>query len=180
MMTEADRKFIERVRGLHADASVDWAERIEGDDHFLDARLIPQAPRSVVLAFDLYADPRDIAFLTVAHRAVGVLLRARDEAIDYFRRQNPKPEAVTDEQQEEEKPFSFAQNCAIYCGKRWFQRYMFEVHGLEHAHDATRMRTKIHSLLAISSRTELDADEAARDRWQSLRAHAKAWKDMKL
>lgn len=57
---------------------------------------------------------------------------------------------------------------------------MHQVHGLERAEDKIRMRTRMHGMLAIKSRTELNTDEAARDRWLSLRAEYQVWKDARL
>lgn len=180
-MSPEERAFIEKVRSLYADASTDVRERIVGSDHFLEGRIIPEHPHTPIALFDIGADYRDIAFYVNAHRAVGILLRARDQAIAYYRSQNPEPAPGPDKGgQGAAEPFSFARNCAIHCGNPLFQKFMFEVHGLEHAADKIRMATRIHSLLAISSRTELDTDEAARDRWLSLRSEYKAWKDMRL
>lgn len=178
MTRDQERAFIEKVRALHADASTDVRERIVGTDHFLEGRLIPQHPHTPIALFDLGADYRDIAFYVVAHQAVGLLLRKYDDAIAYFRSLNPQ--APRSETAPETKPYSPAQNCGKWCNDRMFQRFMHEVHGLDHPEDRNRMTTKIHSMLAVSSRADLDTDEAAAARWHSLRSEFKAWRQTRL
>lgn len=177
MTRDEERAIIEKGRSIWADASTDVADRVAGSEHLLEGRLIPQVARSPIAIFHPESDYRDVAFYTMAHQLVTALFQSRDRLIAYYNRMNPP---VAEEQQEEKKPFSFAQNCAIYCGKPLFQKYMFMVHDLENPEDKNRMATKLHSLLAIKSRTELDTDEAARDRWISLRGEFEAWKEARL
>lgn len=181
MTTKAEREFIEKMRGLLADASTDVRERIDGSDHWLEGRLVPSLPHTPIALFDIGADYRDVAFYVNAHRAVSLLLRIYDDAVAHFHRMNPRPDAENPPaEQRDARPYSPAQNCGTYCTKPMFQRYMHEVHGLDHPHDAQRMRTKIHSLLAIKSRADLDTDTAATARWHDLRASYKAWRETKL
>lgn len=176
MSRTEERAFIDRIRALHGDASTDVRERIIGTDHFLEGRIIPAHPHTPIALFDLGADYRDIAFYVQAHRAVGVLLRKYDDAVAYYRRQNPAPE----NRPPEGRPYSPAQNCGKWCNDRMFQRFMHEVHGLDHASDPHRMATRIRGMLVIQSRAELDTDEAAAARWHSLRSEFKAWRASKL
>ena len=174
-MTPDERAFLEKFRTMHEDASTDIRERIVGDDHFLEGRLIPEVEHTPIAAFDAHADYRDIAYFVQVRRAVDILFRARDAAVAYYRSQNPAPE-----QQQDAKPYSPAQNCGKWCGDMLFQKYMFEVHGLENPGDRNRMATKMHSLLGVNSRALLDRDELAAGRWHDLRSEFNAWKGARL
>lgn len=173
MTRDEERDIIERGHALWADASTDVTERIEGGEHTLEGRIIRQAKPTTIAIFHPEADYRDVAFYTIAHKLVEALFHQRARLIEYYNRQNPPPA-------DPPPPTNYARDCAIHCGNKLFQKYMFERHGLDHPHDQQRMRTKMHSLLAIKSRTELDEDEAKRNAWLDLRADYKAWKDLKL
>lgn len=175
-----DRAIIERIRALHADASTDIRERIAGTDHWLEGRLIPGHPHTPIALFDIGADYRDIAFYVHVHEAVRVLLAKYDAAVDYYRSQNPRPAEPEPHKPHSAAPYSAAQNCGKWCNDRMFQRYMHEVHGLDHPQDRIRMATRIHFLLDIASRADLDTDPEAAARWHSLRADFKAWRQTKL
>lgn len=177
MTRDEERAIIEKGRPIWAEASAEVADRVTGNEHLLEGRIIPQAPLGPIAIFHPEADYRDVAFYTMAHQLVAALYQSRDRLIAYYNRMNPP---ATEAQQEEKKRFSYAQNCGIYCGKPLFQKFMFERHGLDHPRDKNRMATKLHSLLTIKSRTELDTEEAARDRWISLRGEFEAWKEARL
>jgi hypothetical protein len=179
MTREEERAIIARGRDLWSDASSGVTERMKGGEHLLEGRIIPEAAPAPILIFHPEADYRDIAFYTIAHRLVEALLQSRDRLIDHYNSQNPPPSSSPAAEMLK-KPVDHARDCAIHCGKPMFQKFMFERHGLEHASDPIRMRTRIHSLLAIASRTELNTDDTARNRWLSLRAEYKVWKEGKL
>lgn len=51
-----------------------------------------------------------------------------------------------------------------------------EAHQLQDAGDAERIKTRVRSVLAISSMKELNEDPAAAARWQNLRGDFDAWR----
>lgn len=79
--------------------------------------------------------------------------------------------------QKERKPKDFAAECAIKChSDGLFKRYLMEAHQLHDASDAERVKTRVRSVLAISSMAELNTDEAAAARWQKLRGDFDTWR----
>lgn len=69
-----------------------------------------------------------------------------------------------------------ARDCAILCQRGDFARYLRESHGLDDIADAERVSSRVRSMLAISSRTELNTDPAAADRWRKLKSDFEAWR----
>lgn len=69
-----------------------------------------------------------------------------------------------------------ARDCALACQRGDFARYLREKHGLEDIADAERVSSRVRSMLAISSRTELNTDPAAADRWRKLKSDFEAWR----
>ncbi|WWT40048.1 hypothetical protein [Nostoc phage Nsp-JY10] len=65
------------------------------------------------------------------------------------------------------KKFSHAQQCAMWCGKQDFQQWLRDIHGADIADD-NRIATHVRNMLRVKSRAELDENEEAAARWQSL------------
>lgn len=63
--------------------------------------------------------------------------------------------------------FSHAKQCGMYCGRADFQQWLRDIHGADIA-DANRIATHVRNMLRVKSRTELDENEEAAARWQSL------------
>lgn len=74
--------------------------------------------------------------------------------------------------QAEKNPYAKA--CAILCGKQAFRQFLTAEYGLDGA-DGERVKTKVRFILKIQSRTELDTDDAARERWFSLVRQFNGW-----
>jgi hypothetical protein len=75
----------------------------------------------------------------------------------------------------QEQPKDYAAECAMKCAEPAFQRYLHEVHDLDHP-DQHRAATKVRFLLGIQSRAELNTDEGAKIRWFSLRSDFERWR----
>ncbi|MBB3979091.1 hypothetical protein GGQ64_004327 [Rhizobium azooxidifex] len=74
------------------------------------------------------------------------------------------------------KPKDFSAECAMKCAKdHAFRRFLEERHNLDTS-DLERIKTRVRSILAIQSMTELNTDENARKRWLSLRAEFDQWR----
>jgi hypothetical protein len=65
------------------------------------------------------------------------------------------------------KKFSPAKQCGMYCGRADFQQWLRDIHGADIA-DAQRIATHVRNMLRVKSRAELDKNEEAAARWQSL------------
>ncbi|QRM55115.1 hypothetical protein [Sinorhizobium sp. BG8] len=97
---------------------------------------------------------------------VAALLVLLNEAFRVIRELQPK----------QAKPKDFAAECAMKCANdHLFRRYLAERHQLE-ATDLERIKTRVRSLLAVQSMGELNKDENARKRWQSLRNDFDNWR----
>lgn len=120
-------------------------------------------PIAVLLPSCSYDDRRLMLKAPVYLDAVLTLL---DEAFRRLKQLQPK-----------EKPRrTLANICAIKLQKDFqFQLFLRERFDLEST-DFERAKTKLRGILAIQSLNDLDADEAARARWQSLIRSFDTWR----
>ncbi|MBN9056426.1 MAG: hypothetical protein J0H80_22265 [Rhizobiales bacterium] len=125
-----------------------------------------------VLTFDPKADIGDQEIIAHARDDLSWLLAAYDRLARHYR------EAVAEKERAEQarKGKDFAAECAMLCGQQPFRIFLQERHGLDAA-DRERIDTRVRSILAIQSRAELNKDEDARQRWFSLRAQFRQWKE---
>lgn len=122
------------------------------------ALILPQCSRE---------DRRLMAHAPTYMRAMDLLLQyAFDEIIRLRRRM----------EQRTEKPKDFAAECSMKCAEPAFKKYLEERHGLEAPLTNDRAATRVRSVLAISSRRELNEDPAAAERWKQLRSDFDAWR----
>ncbi|AXV16470.1 hypothetical protein CYG48_12700 [Neorhizobium sp. SOG26] len=98
------------------------------------------------------------------------LLLLREEAVREYRKLASAPA-------KSEKAPDYAAECGMRCNDPMFRRFLTEQHGLETS-DLERVATRVRSMLAVSSRAELNSDPEAAARWISLRAEFEAWKRM--
>lgn len=162
--------YFELLERLFAAASTDWQHGDTGQGEGLLARIIPQHAPTPVVVYDPHIDRNDIALLTEFYpgfRFLLTLVRSLRRRLDtYEPPASPEPPA---------KPYSPAQNCGKYCNDQAFQRWLHEVHGLDHPWDSHRAATKVRSLLGIDSRTDLDTNPEAAERWHAMRGIFKEW-----
>lgn len=78
--------------------------------------------------------------------------------------------------QRAEKPKDFAAECSMKCAEPAFKKYLEERRGLAAPLTNDRAATRVRSILAISSRKELNEDTAAAERWKQLRADFDLWR----
>lgn len=71
---------------------------------------------------------------------------------------------------------NYAAECAMECAEPAFQRFLEACHGLEPPLTKDRTATRVRSLLAVSSRADLNNDPAAIERWKRLRADFDQWR----
>jgi hypothetical protein len=97
-------------------------------------------------------------------RALLVLL---NQSFAEIRRLQPKADKKKD----------YAAECAMKCqNDGLFKRYLMEAHQLQDAGDAERVKTRVRSILNVTSMGDLNKDPAAAARWQSLRGDFDAWR----
>jgi hypothetical protein len=109
-----------------------------------------------------YDDRRLMARAPLIVRALLFLLR---ESFKEIERLKPK-----------QKANKLAQDCAIYCGRQDFRRFLTECHDMVDATDNERVNTRVRNILDIQSRAELDKDQDAGKRWLSLKNAFFRWK----
>ena len=99
-----------------------------------------------------------------------------EHAFDIIREQRAEIKRLERQHHAEAEAKNYAANCAILCAEPAFKKYLEERHGLERPLTDTKVETRVRSLLAISSRAELNTDPAAADRWLRLRDDYDAWR----
>ncbi|MDX3929187.1 MAG: hypothetical protein QHC90_25725 [Shinella sp.] len=72
-------------------------------------------------------------------------------------------------------PKDFAAECAIKCEDPLFLRFLRDEHGVDTS-DTLRVASRIRTMLAIQSRAELNTNDAAKQRWLSLRSQFDNWR----
>jgi hypothetical protein len=176
MATPADATRLQKIRQRHDEASTDWSLSENGLQ--ILARVVPGTPVLVVLNSTDDCGWQDLEFVSHAHDDVAFLLQLLREAFAEIRRLKPPHDQRRQQrQQEQQKPKDHAAECAMKCNEQVFRRYLIEKHGLEDAGDSIRIASRVRSILNIKSRSDLNTDENARQRWLSLRADFEAWRD---
>jgi hypothetical protein len=165
MTREEAIAYFEETERMCAALSIDWQRGATPAGEGILARLIPQQELEPVLTFDVYADASDIAFVAEAP----VRMRFLISLVKSLKRRLQTFEASPERK-------DYAAECAMKCSERGFQTFLHEVHGLDHPWDSHRAATKIHSILNIHSRRELNENQAAADGWKRLRGEYEAWR----
>lgn len=171
MATAADKERLDTIRSRHDLASTDWKFVISGDRREqIVARLLPATPQVPIV--DLLEDCgyQDRDFLLYAHSDIGFLLRLLADAFREIR-------SMRAAEQKKQKEGDFAAECAMKCSDPLFKRFLAEQHQVDIA-DQERIVSRVRTMLAIGSRSELNRDPQAAQRWFSLRAEFEAWRMM--
>lgn len=179
MATPEEKARLAQIRRRHEEASTNW--QLSGGGLELLAVLVrhtPPAPIAKLLDDCGYTD-RD--FLMHAHEDIAFLLAMLKRAAEKLRSVIPPDDARDMERREREAAEkNFAAECAIKCqNDRAFRQFLIERHQLQDAGDTERVKTRVRSILAITSMGELNEDENAAARWQALRSDFKAWMRVK-
>jgi len=157
------------IRRRVESASPEWCLVDEGRLGMTAGKGIEQF---AVLTFDPKADIGDQELVAHARDDLTWLLAAYDRLACRYREALAEKECA----ERARKGKDFAAECAMLCGQHAFRTFLQERHGLDTA-DRERIDTRVRSILAIQSRAEINNDESARQRWFSLRAEFKQWKE---
>jgi hypothetical protein len=164
------RALYPEIRALSGLASPEWSESYNLDTHQAEIcipnRFTGEVEPIAQILLDCPYDDRRMMFKAPVY--IAALLTLLEEAFNRLRSQAQK------EAQPAKEKYPFAKACAILSGKQKFRQFLREMHGLE-AVDDERVNTRIRSLLTIESRTQLDTDENARERWFSLCREFDLW-----
>ena len=157
------RKIRQRLAALE---STSWLLGADRDVTFVEAKT-SRGELCEIARFHRGASPDEIDFVVNAPLMVGFLLGLVDRAIAASRQANP-PKA--------RDPKDFAAEAAMKCEEPAFRVFLEECHGLERPLTSEKVAQKLRSVLRVSSRKELNDDDAAADRWRKLRADFDAWR----
>lgn len=166
MTRDEQAKYLATIDALLPRLSIDWRRRTAEEGDRVEVRLIAGQPFTPLLTFDPHADAADIDAVCNLPEMLKFLRELVRQWAERYRRDRPelKPEHTQ------------ARDCAIHCGRADFQRFLHEIHGLALPATKEAVKTKIHSALAIKSRTELDESPAAAKAWADMRAHFYSWR----
>lgn len=157
------------IRSRLASASTAW-EIAFSDSITVRAGETGDLPEVCTFAPDVFIDDREL--ITHAHEDIEWLLSAYDRLARKYRAALVEIRRLDQNQ----KVKDFAAECAMQSGRQAFRMFLRERHALE-ATDDERVNARVRSILAIHSRSELNTDENARQRWFSLRAEFKNWQE---
>ena len=168
-MPDAQIDRLAAIRRRHSEASTDWQFALTNEGETVAARVIPVEEPYAVLRFSKECSYPDREFVCNAHADNGFLLELLDQSFEMVRRLRRALE------RRQPKPKDYAAECAMKCAEPAFQQWMHEVHGLDNAHDATRVANRVRTMLAIQSRAQLNIDQGAADRWRKMVDDFEAW-----
>lgn len=171
----------ERLRAIRAALAAiqpgHWQRAADDEGEFLEARtehgeLLPIARFHAGATFD------EMTFICSAPAMVGFLLSLVDRAIAAQRargggsgvRSGARPAGGERERKD------FAAEAAMKCAEPAFKAFLEARHGLERPLTDERTAQKLRTVLAITSRRELNEDNAAAARWDALRRDFQAWR----
>jgi hypothetical protein len=169
MTREQNIAYFEETERIYEATSTDWqwGQTPAGDG--ILARLIPKQDPEPVLTFDPHADRNDIRFVVEAPARMLFLIRlvkSLKRRLEQFEGSPPAPPP---------KPTDYAANCAMFCDKVAFQRFLTEMHGL-HNQNRDAAASRVRTILNIQSRAELNDNPAAAEGWKKLRSEYEAWR----
>lgn len=79
------------------------------------------------------------------------------------------------DQRSRPKPKNYAAECGIKCADKPFLDFLFTCHNVD-VSDKERVAARIRTMLQITSRADLNTDEAAASRWRKLVADFENWR----
>lgn len=157
---------LEAIRGRVGLASASW--ELAGTDviEMLAGDETGHAPVAIFAAGGMFADQD---FLSHAPDDLRWLLGRYDALADRYRAALREIDRLTP------KPKDFAAECAMKCEDPLFRQFLAAEHDID-ATDRERIATRLRTVLQITSRAELNTDEAARKRWLALRDRFDRWR----
>ncbi|ATE84621.1 hypothetical protein phi2LM21_p04 [Sinorhizobium phage phi2LM21] len=172
MNLEVAKEKYRDVRKLLALASEEWCESYHpdrGQNEICSKEPMTGEvePIALILPECGREDRRLMSHAPTYMRAMDMLLQYAFDEIVRLRRRG---------EQRAEKPKDFAAECSMKCAELAFKKYLEERHGLEAPLTNDRAATRVRSVLAISSRKQLNDDPAAAERWKQLRSDFDAWR----
>ena len=171
-MTRAptDQQTLARLRAAHAKVPAGWTYEYDEARAFLTAR-DPVDGSPDRLAEFITVDLDAAQYVAAAHFHIGFLLGLVDRAASKVR----DLQAKLDAGEAGEKPAKdYGAQCAIACGKRAFQKFLAERHGLGEMTQAAAGQC-VRNALGIKSRSLLNSDPTAMEAWRTMDREFTDW-----
>jgi len=169
-MTDSQR--LARIRSdLAGIESRDWTRVEDGEGGYVEATG-EFGERVDLLRFRAVATAAEKQFVADALDTVRFLLGLIDRAIERMRAP-PSSQAPAGPVADERK--NYAAEAAMKCGEAAFKVFLGERHGLERPMTDERTAQKLRSILGVTSRRDLNSDDAAAARWKKLREEYAEW-----
>ncbi|KQS86964.1 hypothetical protein [Rhizobium sp. Leaf383] len=160
-----NQKRMDAIRRRVGAAMPDWTVTADETGTFVTAADGPDSERVYRIEEGANLDNREMALS--APEDLRFLLRMYDALSRRF--MPPRPTEI-----EPAKPANYAAECAMRCGEQKFRTFLSVCHGID-VSDDERIRTRIHSMLRITSRAILNTDPAAASRWRDLVRDFESW-----
>ena len=184
----AEAARLRAVRARHAAVlSADWRRAHDGVSDMLEVRA-EMGERHRILRFDDAADTAEMDFLAESHGDVGFLLELVDRAATTVLALRRDQDRQAQDRQGEggarqgsagpvaDERKNYAAEAAMKCGESGFKVFLEQCHGLERPLTDERTAQKLRSLLGVTSRRELNSNDAAAARWKKLRRVYETWR----
>jgi hypothetical protein len=168
----ADRAAVERLRGILSNMDPHHMKlQAMGGEMMLTCDAGPGKYAEIAVILPEANDAERDFFLFGPADALAAL-RVIDRADAYFRQQRQGQHPA----QPEPKRKMHGSECAMLCAKEAFGRFMAEVHGEPiDPKDADAVADAVKRHLKIPSRSVLNTDDAAVERWIKLRNEYQDW-----
>lgn len=167
--TEAQKALCALAAELVPQIAPSWTKFYDTDKHrwqvFIEGDTGPMARPLALVTED--AGWADREFLTQGAQMLAALVTAGRRQKWIIEQLEAEIRRLKGEPDPNQRRFSYAQQCAMWCGKQDFQQWLRDIHGADIADD-NRIATHVRNMLRITSRAELDTNEEAAARWQSL------------
>jgi hypothetical protein len=168
------RRKLQQIRDRHERAGAEWTLAADDEGLALVVRAAdaPDIDKVAVFVPNVRHDLQDFAIHS--HDDLGFVLRQLFRATDrleqiYTRHPEERPAPPP-------KPPNHARDCSIHCGLQAFRRFLIEHHDLQDATDNERVANHVRQMLDVKSRSDLDVDKAAGDRWLDFKRQFETWK----
>ncbi|MDI7864339.1 hypothetical protein MRS76_20580 [Rhizobiaceae bacterium n13] len=131
---------------------------------------------AVIATVSRNAPHDDEQLLFNAPRFLRAAIMVAEHAFDVIRSQRAAIERLEKKINAVAEAKDFAANCAMLCAEPAFKKFLEERHGLARPLTDQKVATRVRSILAVGSRSELNTDPSAAERWKALRADYDAWR----
>lgn len=173
-MTDTERMRAIRARRA-AVSSGAWVRAHDGISDLLMARA-EMGEDVRLLRFDDAASAAEMDLVAAALDDLDFMIGLVDRAVQAVKAARAAGDGNAAAGEPEARRPNFAAEAGMLCTEGRFQQFLAELHGLERPTTNDGAAQRVRSLLAISSRADLNDDDKAAARWRRLRSQYQDWK----